>query len=58
MILENDLVTIRYSDRVYIKRVKKGESLNVKSHILKYDDIIGKEEGIFLNGFFCSKTHA
>jgi len=55
MILENDLVTIRYSDRVYIKRVKKGESLNVKSHILKYDDIIGKEEGILLNGFFVAK---
>ena len=55
MILENDIIIIRYSDKVYIKRAKKGESLNVKSHILKYDDIIGKEEGIFINGFFVAK---
>ncbi len=55
MILENDLIIIRFSDKVYIKRAKKGESLNVKSHILKYDDIIGKEEGIFINGFLVAK---
>jgi len=55
MILENDIVLIRYSDKVYLKKVKRGESLNVKSHILKYDDIIGKEEGIFINGFFVAK---
>ncbi len=55
MISNQDIILIRYKDKVYIKKVKRGENLSIKSNILKYDDIIGKEEGIFINGFFISK---
>ena len=55
MILENDIILIRYADKVYIKKAQKGQSISIKSNILKYDDIIGKEEGVFLNGFFVAK---
>lgn len=55
MIKENDIILIRFADRVYIKKVKKGESLNIKSHILKYDDIVGQDYGIYINGFLINK---
>lgn len=55
MILENDIIAVRYADKIYIKKAKKNETLNVKSHVLKYEDIIGKEEGIFINGFLITK---
>lgn len=55
MIKENDIVLIRFADKVYIKRIKKGDSLNIKSHVLKYDDIIGLDYGIYINGFLINK---
>jgi tRNA (adenine57-N1/adenine58-N1)-methyltransferase len=57
MILENDIIIIRYADKVYIKKAQKGQSISIKSNILKYDDIIGKEEGLFKR-LFCGETHA
>ncbi|RMG99567.1 MAG: tRNA (adenine-N1)-methyltransferase [Aquificota bacterium] len=48
---EGDLVLIVHGDRRYLKRLSEGFSLNVGKESVKYEDIIGKEEGAKVGNF-------
>lgn len=52
---ENDFVVIFFEERVYFKKLEKGKSLNVKNKLLNFDELIGKEAGFFIDGFYVGK---
>lgn len=50
IIKENDFVLVHAANRKYIVRAEKSKTFNTKAGVLKYNDIIGKEYGIRING--------
>ena len=48
---EGDLVLIKYEEKKFLKRLIKNHSLNIKKEVLKFDEVIGKPEGIRIGKF-------
>ncbi len=48
---EGEWVLIRFEEKRFLKRLDPKGSVNVGKKVLKFKDIIGKEEGISINGF-------
>ncbi|SHK19106.1 tRNA (adenine-N1)-methyltransferase [Thermocrinis minervae] len=52
MFKEGDYILIVYGDKRFLKRLSKGFSLNVKDAVLKFEDVVGKEEGSKVGDFY------
>lgn len=50
IIKENEFILINAAKRKYITRLEKDKTLNTKNGTLKFNEIIGKEYGIRING--------
>jgi tRNA (adenine57-N1/adenine58-N1)-methyltransferase len=55
-IQEGDFVLIQVEDKRFLKRITKDFNLNYKERTLKFEDVVGKEFGISVNGFLSSKA--
>jgi len=49
---EGDYILLVCEDRRYLKALTKDFSLNYKERVIRFEDIIGKEPGYFINGFY------
>ncbi|HID65914.1 MAG TPA: tRNA (adenine-N1)-methyltransferase [Aquificaceae bacterium] len=48
---EGEYVLIRYGEKKFLRKLLPEQSLNVKKQVLKFDEIIGKPEGIKVGNF-------
>ena len=51
MLKEGDWILITYGDKKYLKRLDPKDSINVRKDVLKFADLIGKEEGTRVGKF-------
>ncbi|NPB06356.1 MAG: methyltransferase domain-containing protein, partial [Aquificae bacterium] len=46
MFKEGEFVLIKYGDKRFLRKLQRGQSVNVKKDVLKLDELIGKPEGV------------
>jgi tRNA (adenine57-N1/adenine58-N1)-methyltransferase len=56
-IQEGDFVLIQVEDKRFLKRITKDFNLNYKKRTLKFEDVVGKEFGTLVNGFYLLKPN-
>jgi tRNA (adenine57-N1/adenine58-N1)-methyltransferase len=54
---EGDFVLIQVEDKRFLKRITKDFNLNYKKRTLKFEDVVGKEFGTSVNGFYLLKPN-
>ncbi|AAC06616.1 tRNA (adenine-N1)-methyltransferase [Aquifex aeolicus] len=48
---EGEYVLIRFGEKKFLRKLLPKQSLSVKKSVLKFDEVIGKPEGVKINGF-------
>ncbi len=56
-IQEGDFVLIQVEDRRFLKRITKGFNLSYRKGTLKFEDVVGKEYGAKVDGFYLLKPN-
>lgn len=56
-IQEGDFVLIQVEDRRFLKKITKDFNLNYKERTLRFEDVVGKEFGTSVNGFYLLKPN-